>query len=336
MICPLCLRSYEDDALFCSTDGSRLARPTPLLGQVVDGRYEIRGLIGEGGTAHVYLAVETATQERVAIKVLRREFTGSRLVRERFLCEVEVAAAIRHPNVVRILDAGELADRSPFMVLELLAGETVTERLGRDGPFPLEDALQLAKAVASALAAAHAAGIIHRDIKPDNLFLPREGGLKVVDFGMAKVREGMVTAAGITLGTVPYMAPEQALADPLDGRADVYGLGVTMFRVVTGRLPFDTANDAQLVAQHLYVVPPRPSSLRPGLDARVEAIILACLRKWPINRYVSMEALVEDLERVLGERDGDIVPPPYLREPDLYEPVNPMSRGAARMLRGLV
>jgi serine/threonine-protein kinase len=306
------------------------------MGVVVDGRYALRGLIGEGGTAHVYLAEDTQTKASVAVKILKREHTSSRLVRERFLCEVEVAAALGHPNIVRILDAGELPDRSPFMVLELLSGETVTARLAREGPLAVDVAFRLAKAVASALSAAHAAGIVHRDIKPDNLFLPHAGGLKVVDFGMAKLREGMVTAAGITLGTVPYMAPEQALADPIDCRTDVYGLGVTLFRMVTGRLPFDTDNDARLVAQHLYVAPPPPSSRRPGLDPRAEAIILACLRKWPINRYVSMDALIEDLERVLGERPGPIEPPPLLREPDSYEPVNPMSRAAARMLRGLV
>jgi serine/threonine-protein kinase len=336
MICPSCLRTYDADATFCPADGARLAAPTARDGVVVDGRYVLRGLIGEGGTAHVYLAEDTQAGTGVAVKVLKREHTASRVVRERFLCEVEVAAAIGHPNVVRILDAGELPDRAPFMVLELLSGETVAARLGREGALAVDVAFGLAKAIASALSAAHAAGIVHRDIKPDNVFLPRGGGLKVVDFGMAKLREGMVTAAGLALGTVPYMAPEQALADPIDGRTDVYGLGVTLFRMVTGRLPFSTDNDARLVAQHLYVAPARPSAVRPGIDPRAEEIILACLRKWPINRYVSMDALIEDLERVLGERPGPIEPPPLLREPDSYEPVNPMSRSVAKLLRGLV
>jgi serine/threonine-protein kinase len=138
------------------------------------------------------------------------------------------------------------------------------------------------------------------------------------------------------MGTLAYIAPEQALADPIDARTDVYGLGVVMFRTFTGKLPFDTPDDALLVAQHLFVPPPRPTELRPGLDPRLEAVILTALRKRPENRYPSMSALFEDLERILGQREGGVSPRPVVAAPDHYEPVGRSARGAATVLRGLV
>jgi serine/threonine-protein kinase len=308
--------------------------PTQDKDAIVDGRYVVRGLLGQGGMGRVYLAEDTQTRESVAIKILRREHTTNRFLRERFLRDVEVAAQLGHPNIVRIFDAGELPDGAPFMVLELLSGETLYDRVARDGPLIKSAALRLVKEVAGALGAAHAAGVVHRDIKPENLFLPRAGGIKVVDFGLAKLKEGSVTAAGIALGTVPYMAPEQALADPIDGRTDVYALGGTLFRIVAGRLAFNFQDDAQVIAHHLYVPAPAPSSIRPGIDPRVDAIVAACLRKRPANRYASMAALIDDIDRALGGEP--VAPPPLVEQPDVYEPLNPMSRTAARLLRGMV
>lgn len=353
MMCPTCHRSFADpEQLFCNEDGTRLApapappraptireakvHPTGEIGAVIEGRYVIRGFVGEGGMARVYLAEDTTTGGQVALKILRREQAGNRLSRERFLREIDVAATLHHPNIARILDAGERPDRSPFLVLDFLSGEAMGDVLERERRFREPFALELVKEAASALAAAHHAGIVHRDVKPDNLFLTVDGRLKVVDFGMAKLKEGSVTATGMTVGTVPYMAPEQALADPVDGRTDVYGLGVTMFHMLTGRLPFDADGDARVVAQHLYTPPPAPSSRCPGLDPRIDRVVLAMLRKRPDNRYPTMQALLEDVERLLGERAGEIAPPPLVIEPDAYEPQNPMARTAARFLRSYV
>ncbi len=348
MICPACLRSYSDpDVLFCGHDGARLTEapelkeaivhPTRELGAIVGERYAIEGFVGNGGVARVYVAEDVATGARVAVKILRRDQIHDRMTRERFLREVEIARAIDHPNVVRILDAGERRDRSPFLVLEFLRGESVGEVLSRE-PYYLPErfALLLGTQAAAGRGAAHAAGVSHRDIKPDNLFIGADGVLKVVDFGMAKLKEGVVTATGMTVGTVPYMAPEQALADAVDARTDVYSLGVTLFHMLVGCLPFDTDRDPLLVAQHLYVAPPSPTAIRPSLDPRVDRVILTAMRKRPENRYPSMAALGADLERVLGERPGDLEAPPLVEEPDLYEPANPMSRTAARFLRSLV
>jgi serine/threonine protein kinase len=354
MICPACQRIFTDPQVrFCVEDGARLVEPaagcpappevratkvraTSKLGAVVGGRYAIRGFVGEGGMARVYLAEDTEAGGQVALKILRREQAGNRLSRERFLREIDVAKSLHHPGVGRIFDAGERSDRCPFLVLEFLSGESMGDVLERERGFAEPYALEWVKEAACALDAAHRAGVVHRDVKPDNLFLTVDGRLKVVDFGFAKLKEGAVTATGMTVGTVPYMAPEQILADPVDGRTDVYGLGVTMFHMLAGSLPFHGASDAELVAQHLYAPPPPPSSRRPGLDPRVDRVVLAAMRKRPENRYPSMAALLEDVERLLGQRPGKVSAPPLTVEPDSYEPRNAMSQTAARFLRGFV
>ncbi len=353
MICPACHRVFQDPELaFCVEDGARLVvapkpaaapairetevHPTREFGAVIEGRYVIRGFVGEGGMARVYLAEDVTTGGRVALKILRREQAQNRGLRERFLREIDVAATLVHPNIARILDAGERADRSPFLVLEFLVGESMGDVLEREVRFAEPYALELTRAAASALGAAHEVGVVHRDVKPDNLFLTLDGQLRVVDFGFAKLKEGSVTATGMTVGTVPYMAPEQALADPVDGRTDVYGLGVTLFHMLTGSLPFDDESDTKVVAQHLYAPPPLPSARHPGLDPRLDRVVFAAMRKRPSRRYPSMQALLEDVERLLGRRQGEITAPPPIPEVDVYEPQYPMSRAAARFLRGLV
>ncbi len=352
MLCPRCQRGYDDTQRFCPEDGTKLVdppenpapyvvvKPTQELGAVVDGRWVICGFLGQGGMARVYLAEDAKTRARVALKILGREHAGDRVTRERFLREIDVAAEIGHPNIARVLDAGHRKDGSPFLVIELLVGESLGERVRRERALPEAFALSVIRQVASALAAVHAAGIIHRDVKPDNVFLlDNPGGeprVKVMDFGMAKLREGPVTQVGLTLGTLPYMAPEQALADPLDGRTDIYALGVMMFRMLTGKLPFDSPSDPLLVAQHLYVAPRSPRSLRPDLDSRIEELILSAMRKVPGNRYSSMDEVLEDVERLLGMRAGEPTFAPLRIEPDVYTPQNPMSKTTARYLRTLV
>jgi serine/threonine-protein kinase len=347
MICPRCRRVYADRSYgFCPEDGARLvqtlsaappARPTRQFGAVLEDRYVIQGFIGAGGMSRVYLAADSRTREQVAIKILNRSFAADRAQRARFLRELEVAAELGHPNIIQVLDAGERADGAPFIVLELLTGESVGALLRREGAVSEAMALSLVRQAASALAAAHAAGIIHRDVKPDNMFLVSAGGgprvLKMMDFGFAKVRSGPATATGIVLGTVPYMAPEQALADPIDGRTDVYALGVTLFRMLTGELPFSSPDDVVVVAQHACAPAPRLRALRPDIDPRVEALVETALRKLPGNRFDSMQSLLEDVERILGVRAGEPVGAVLRKTPDAYEPVSPAAREALKFLR---
>ncbi|MFO0758819.1 MAG: serine/threonine-protein kinase [Byssovorax sp.] len=350
MLCPRCHRAFDDPSLrFCTDDGAVLYEPkaslipaksTKELGAIVDGRYAIEGLLGQGGMARVYLAKDVASGERVALKILGSEHRANRETRERFLREVEVAAEIGHPNIIKVLDAGERQDGSPFLVLELLTGESLGELLRRERVIDPRLSLPWIRQIASAVAAAHAAGVIHRDIKPDNVFLvgepPGPRLVKVMDFGLAKLREAPKTIAGLTLGTVPYMAPEQAVADALDGRTDVYALGVLMYRMLVGRLPFAMQDDAILVAHHLFVDPPRPTAIHPGLDPRIEGVILTAMRKRPVNRHPSMNDLLEDIERLLGLRPGDPLVVPLAVEPDVYEPQNRISQTAARHLARMI
>ena len=352
MFCPRCQRWYtEPERKFCPDDGTALtaevvagsltARATRQMGAILDGRYAVRGLLGKGGMARVYLAEDTRTKQPVAVKVLNRDVARDRIQRERFLREIEVAASIGHPNVVQVLDAGERADGAPFIVLEFLHGESLGDLLRREAVVAEPMALRLMAMAASGLVAAHKAGIVHRDLKPDNLYLLGELGapysLKIVDFGMAKLQQASgLSQTGMTLGTLAYIAPEQALADPIDARTDVYGLGVVMYRMLTGKLPFDTRDDALLVAQHLFVPPSSPSALYPGLDPRFEAVMLNALRKRPANRYQTMSSLLEDLERILGQRQGEVAALPFQSAPDQYQPIHRGGREAAVVLRGMV
>ncbi len=346
--CPSCHRNFHDEGhAFCPHDGTALVdapptqrtgvRATTQRGAIIGGRHVIEGFIGAGGMARVYLATDSVTKQSVAIKILHREKAEDRAACERFLREVEVAATIHHPNLIEVLDAGEVAGGVPYLVLELLVGESLGDLLRRVGAMPPKTALPLVRMAAAGLAAAHKAGVIHRDVKPDNLFLIGMPGsptsLKVVDFGMAKLLERNVTAAGVALGTIEFMAPEQALADTVDARADIYGLGVVLFRMITGKLPFDTGDDALLVAQQIFQAPPRPSELRPGLDPQLEEVILSMLRKHPDNRYASMAEVIADIDRLLGDEPGQVRGAPLRRMPDAYEAVNPFGRTAARMLK---
>lgn len=348
MICPLCHRTSDDpQQTFCVEDGTLLIdappiqksepQPTTADGMVIAGRYTIRGLLGTGGLARVFLADDAKSGGQVALKVLHAEMTPSHAVRDRFEREIEIASRIGHPNIARILDSGEGPERVPFLVIERLEGESLGAILARVGRVSEDFALAVAKRVASALAAAHADGVVHRDVKPDNLFLVRDGSIvKVLDFGMAKLVEGKYTAVGVAVGTAAYMPPEQAMADPVDGRADVYALGITLFRMLAGRLPFAVRDPGKLIAHQLFVPLPSPTEAIPGLDPRIARVIVAATRKRPDNRYPSMRVMLEDIGRIAGEREGDLSAPALRFEPDVYEPENPIARTAAKRLRAVL
>ncbi|MCS6899274.1 MAG: serine/threonine-protein kinase [Myxococcales bacterium] len=327
MLCPHCHRTFPG-LDFCPYDGRRLTtqprlslldwKDTPLTGHQLKNRYLILGLIGEGAMASIYVAEDLSTGEPVAVKMLRAKGNQSRY-RERFFHEVLAAAAIGHPNIIQVLDVGETSDRTPFLVMEFLRGETLGDRLRRKG-------------------------IIHRDLKPDNLFLVGAPGeayqVKVVDFGLAK-STFRLTAMGTAVGTAEYMAPEQALTDPVDGRTDIYALGIVLCRVFSGKLPFESQDPTELLARQVILPPILPfpdprvefvddpeQQPDPGLvlRARLGLVIRKALRKNPEHRYASVQALQEDLERILGRASGFL----EARRPpdgeDLYVPVGPLSR----------
>jgi len=346
MFCVRCHRDYEDDAIFCAYDGERLvpqphigffkSKPTRQVGVILGDRYAVKGYLGKGSMARVYLAEDVQTNQAVAIKVLDMHSSRGIRARERFILESRAANRIGHPNIVAIRDFGERHDGAPFIVMEHLFGESLGDLLRRDGRVPADMALPILAQVASGLAAAHRAGIVHRDVKPDNLFLVGEPGdpygVKILDFGLAKLsEESGFTSSGVAVGTLEYMSPEQVVTDGSDHRSDVYGLGVVMFRMFTGRLPFEDKADTELLAHQLIVPVPPASKLDTSIDPDIEKVILKATRKHPENRYPSMEELYDDIERLMGERRGQLTAAePFAHDPDVYVPHSAFAKHAAK------
>jgi serine/threonine-protein kinase len=255
--------------------------------------------------------------------------------KERFFREVRTTEALEHPSIVRVFDAGQRRDGAPYLVMEYLFGETLGARLRREQRVDVKSMLWIARHVASALAAAHSAGVIHRDVKPDNVFLLGQHGnpyaLKIVDFGLARLQgQTGFTALGVTVGTLEYMAPEQAVKDNTGPCTDIYALGVIMYRLITGELPF-SGTESEILAQHLILAPTAPSAKVPELDARVEAVILTAMRKLPRNRYPSMEDFLEDIDRLI-QGNLDELAAGILWETDVYRPQSAYARNVAGIL----
>ena len=278
--------------------------PAPsLLPAVLADRYEVGRALGQGGMACVYLARDTKHGRDVAIKVIRPELSAS-LAHERFLREIEIAARLRHPNIVPLYDSGEV-DGKLYFVMPYEEGRSLGERLARDGALPLAEGLNVLRDVGRALAYAHEHGVVHRDVKPDNVMLS-SGAAVVTDFGIAKAvtaaltdaSGSTITQAGSSVGTPAYVAPEQATGDPsTDHRADIYSFGCLAYAVLTGHPPFHGQSSHQLIAAHLTAVPPPVSALRPEIPAAVASLVARCLEKAPDARPQSARA-------VLGALDG--------------------------------
>jgi eukaryotic-like serine/threonine-protein kinase len=305
--CPACGQRFSADSAFCPFDGSKLEpgaldpSADPLVGRQVDGRYEVLALLGEGGMGQVYQVRHISLDRHFAMKLLRRELARDEELAARFIDEARATASIRHPNIVQITDFGKLAEGLPYFVMELLRGETLGRVIKAGGPIPAARAVRILEQVASALGAAHAAGVVHRDLKPENVFLVggMAGGrasddVRVVDFGAAKiVGSSRVTRQGIVFGTPHYMSPEQASGQPVDHRADIYALGVIMYEMFTGRVPFEADTYMGVLTQHMFVQPVPPSQVSPAVRELgvLEEITLTCLAKKPEERYATMADL---------------------------------------------
>jgi tRNA A-37 threonylcarbamoyl transferase component Bud32 len=278
-----------------------------LLG-VTLGSYRVVSAIGKGGMGEVYRAEHTLLGRAVAIKILLPEMSRDRQLVERFFNEARAAAKLRHPGVVEVFDYGHDSYGNAFIVMELLSGEPLADRIARDKRLSIALAAAIARQVAGALQAAHVQGIVHRDLKPENIFLVEDpdapGGVrvKVLDFGIAKLAieespRSVKTKTGVIFGTPRYMAPEQCKnAGAVDARSDVYALGCIFFEMVLGRAPFDYDSWGELVAAHIHETPPRPRDIDPELDEDVEAIVLKAIAKRPEDRYASMAELSRALE----------------------------------------
>jgi serine/threonine-protein kinase len=279
-----------------------------MVGQRVN-NFQILRMLGEGGMGAVYEAVHPTLRKRVAIKVLRPELAVDGAVVQRFFNEARAASSIRHPNIIEVIDLGQLPDGVPYLMMELLEGESLAQLLAREGPLAIERAVDLALQAARALAAAHCKGIVHRDLKPDNLFLipdPASPGhqlVKVLDFGIAKLlgdlsATSVDTVAGTVFGTPPYMSPEQCRgkAAALDQRSDVYSLGIILYEMLCGKPPFSGDGLGDVMMMHLTAEPLPAGRLRPDLPPALEEVISTALAKQPVDRFATMSELSAALD----------------------------------------
>jgi serine/threonine-protein kinase len=280
-------------------------RADRYIGTVIDGRYMVEEVIGEGGMGVVYRCKRKVFENNVAVKILRQDLAKNPEVTERFMTEAKAASAIGNPHIVSVFDFGELPDGSTYFAMEYLDGHTLGALLQNDGLVGSERVVPIGRQMAEGLAAAHAAGIVHRDLKPENVFVTQRDSadfVKILDFGIAKVAglESKITRAGAVFGTPHYMSPEQCRGGTIDHRSDVYALGVLLYEMTTGRVPFDAENPLTILSMHLNDPPKRFDSFTPPVVAPpgLESAILKCLQKAPEERFQSMTGVVEQLTAV--------------------------------------
>lgn len=279
----------------------------PLIGTLFEGKYRIESKIGEGGMGAVYRATHIFMERPVAIKFLHGDRTTDTAAIERFKVEARAAGRIQHPHATAVTDFGVTSDNIFYLVMEYLEGRSLRERIKVEGVLPLDETVRIMAQACDAVEAAHKRGIVHRDLKPDNIFLQREDNtetVKVLDFGIAKLTQGGanagLTSTGMIVGTPYYMSPEQCQGDQLDQCADIYSLGVIVFEMVTGKLPFTADSPLSIVLKHVSEPPPSPRKFNPALPEALEAVILKALSKRKQDRQQSAMQLAEELSKAVG------------------------------------
>ena len=278
-----------------------------LVGKYIASRYEIIEKIGNGGMATVYKAKCHVLNRFVAIKVLKEEFTTDEEFIRRFNVEAQSAAGLTHPNIVSIYDVGH-EDGIYFIVMELIQGKTLKQIINEEGKLPWKWSVNIAIQIASALEAAHRNNIIHRDIKPHNIIITEDGVAKVTDFGIAKaVSNSTITAFGTTIGSVHYFSPEHARGGFTDAKSDLYSLGVVMYEMLTGRVPFDADTPVSIALKHMQEKPIEPIRINPDIPLAVNNIIMKAMQKEPSARYSSATEMLKDLSMALKKPEGNFV-----------------------------
>lgn len=276
--------------------------------KILNGRYELERKVGEGGMARVYLGRDLRLSRAVAIKVLHSQYASDPSFIARFNHEAQAAANLRHPNIIDIYDVGQ-DDDIPYIVMEYVEGQDLKALLRLGGPLPIERAVEIAEQVASGLDAAHRAGLVHRDVKPQNIIISTTGVAKITDFGIAKsALSTSATETGVIFGTADYLSPEQARGLVATPASDIYSLGITLYEMLTARLPFSGENSVAVAMQHVSAQPPAPSSYNPRIPPQLENIILGAIEKDPARRPPSARAFAQMLQgyRRMGDQ-GTVV-----------------------------
>ena len=271
---------------------------------MLGGRYRLVELLGQGGMATVYRATDTQLGRDVAVKLLRPEYLRDPDFSSRFRFEARSAASLSHPNIVGVHDYGEDPD-GPFIVMELVDGEDLASILRANGALPPRQAARIASAVGRALAAAHAKGIVHRDVKPGNVVIGRDGQVKVTDFGIARaVAESALTLPGTALGSVHYFSPEQAQGEATTASGDIFSLGIVLFEMLTGQRPWEGDSAAAVAIARLSGPTPDPRTVRPSVPEGLAAIVHRALALEPANRWSSAASFADALDALAGDRPG--------------------------------
>lgn len=316
--CPQCDARYPKEFRVCPQDATPLEdarEQDPLIGAILAGTYHIIRLIGEGGMGRVYEAQHTRlSNRRLAIKLLHDDMARQPEILARFEREAESASTIAHPNVVEVLDINRLEDGRPYIVCEYLQGEELGTLLERVGTLPVETAVRIVRQICRALMAAHERGIVHRDVKPENVFLvgdARAPRVKVIDFGISKQNDdsAKLTRTGMVMGTPAYMAPEQARGEHVDHRADIYAVGGILYRAVTGKKPYDGEDGAQVLTLVLTEEPKRPRTVSTDVPEALELVIQHAMARTPQERHATMaelEAELAELDPGSGSVDGSL------------------------------
>src|SRR2546426_9032327 len=268
-----------------------------LINQVFDGRYMVVRKLGTGGMANVYLAEDEVLGRRVAIKILNDRHAGDDQFVERFRREAKNAASLSHPNIVSIYDRGE-AEGTYYIAMEYLSGRSLKELIVSRGPTPIRIAIDYTRQMLAALGFAHRHGIVHRDIKPHNVVVDADGRLKVTDFGIARSGASQMTEVGSIIGTAQYLSPEQARGSPVDQRSDVYSVGIVLYEMLTGTVPFTGDTPLEIAMKHLSATPEPPSAKRPDVPRELDMVVLRALAKDPEHRYATAAEMEADLARV--------------------------------------
>jgi len=335
---PIAPRSIRPPAAQPRTQSAPPQKPDGRkIGMIIDGKYRLKAVLGVGAMATVFEAEHLALGRGVAIKMLHESSLKSRGTILRFIREARLAGSIGHPNICEVYDIGDLPDGAPYMVLELLRGRSLAQRIAAERVLPAADAAQILVEVLAALSAAHGIGVIHRDIKPDNIFLARRVGgscmVKLLDFGILKNKKdegSSVTRAGMVMGTPFYMAPEQARGDKIDHRVDLWAAGAVLYEALTGRRPFLGTHYVELMQSILLMPPRNPLDYRPDLTPGFVPILDKALEKNPADRYPDAQAFLRDIESLRRHAalwDGQVdftapasvapaAPPAYGDEPE--------------------
>ncbi len=312
-----------------------------MVGEVIASRYELDALVGTGGMSSVYRAHDTLLERNVAIKLLHEHVGRDADQVERFKREARAVAQLSHPNIVTVIDRGD-RDGRQYIVFEYVEGENLKQLIVRAGPLPVRRALEIAIQIAHALAFAHRQGLVHRDVKPQNVLLPAGGEVKVTDFGIARSLDVQgFTQTGSVLGTSHYIAPEQAQGEPVDERTDLYSLGAVLYELLTGEVPYDGDTFVAVALRHVHDPVPRVRERRPDVPTRIAAAVDCALAKHPDDRFSSMEEFADELDACLEElgsdteRDATMVVPARAALPHARPRPAPRRRGRIALPLGL-